>query len=57
MTSSCIFDSGSSKSPNFFVFSPISLKFDKGDNFLDSDYKNKPRLKVDNDLSQKLQFY
>ena len=40
---------------NFFVFYPICLKFDAGGNFEMLIAKRKPKLKLENDLSKKLQ--
>ena len=44
------------ENPNFFVFYPISLKFGIGGNFEMLIMKSKPKLKLENDLSKKLQF-
>ena len=59
MTSSCILGSVWVKkveNPNFFVFYPICLKFGIGGNFKMLITKNKRKLKLENDLSEKLQF-
>ena len=59
MTSSCILRSVRLKkveNPNFFVFYPICLKFGIGGNFEMLITKSKPKLKLENDLSKKLQF-
>ena len=59
MTPSCIFGSVQVKNgenPNFFVFYPIWLKFGMGCNFETLIKKRKPKLKLENDLSKKLQF-
>ena len=59
MTSSCILGSVRVKkveNPNFFVFYPIFLKFGIGGNFEMLITKSKPKLKLENDLSKKLQF-
>ena len=59
MTSSCILRSVPLKKveiPNFFVFYPICLKFGIGGNFEMLITKSKPKLKLENDLSKKLQF-
>ena len=44
------------ENPNFFVFYLICLKFDIGGNFEMLITKSKPKLKLENDLSKKLQF-
>ena len=59
MTSSCILGSVWVKkveNPNFFVFYPICLKFGIAGNFEMLITKSKPKLKLENDLSKKLQF-
>ena len=59
MTSSYILGSVQVKkleNPNFFVFYPICLKFGIGGNFEMLITKSKPKLKLENDLSKKLQF-
>ena len=59
MTSSCILGSGRVKkveNPSFFVLYPICLKFGVGANFEMLITKSKPELKLENDLSKKLQF-
>ena len=59
MTSSCILGSVWVKkveNPNFFVFYPICLKFGIEGNFEMLITKSKPKLKLENDLSKKLQF-
>ena len=59
MTSSFILGSVQVKkaeNPNFFVFHPICLKFSMGDNFEMLITKRKPKLKLEDDLSKKLQF-
>ena len=59
MTSSCILGSVWVKkveNPNFFVSYPICLKFGIGGNFETRITKSKPKLKLENDLSKKLQF-
>ena len=59
MTSSCILGSvrvKKVKNPNFFVFYPICLKFGIVGNFEMLITKSKPKLKLENDLSKKLQF-
>ena len=59
MTSSCILGSVRVKkvgNPNFFVFYPICLKFGMGGNFEMLITKSKPKLKLENDLSKKLEF-
>ena len=59
MTSSCILGSVWVKKVenlNFFVFYPIFLKFGIGGNFEILITKTKPKLKLENDLSKKLQF-
>ena len=44
------------ENPYFFVFYPIYLKFGIGGNFEMLITKSKPKLKLENDLSKKLQF-
>ena len=44
------------ENPNFFVFHPICLKFGIGGNFEMLITKSKPKLKLENNLSKKLQF-
>ena len=59
MTSSCILGFvwlKKAENPNFFVFYPICLKFGIGDNSEMLITKHKPKLKLENDLSKKLQF-
>ena len=59
MTSSCISGSIRQKKveiPNFFVFNPICLKFGIGANFEMLITKSNPKLRLDNDLSRKIQF-
>ena len=59
MTSSCILGSVQLKkaeNPNFFVFYPICLKFGIEGHFEMLITKSKPKLKLENDLSKKLQF-
>ena len=59
MTSSCILGSVRLKkveNPNFFVFNPICLKFGIGDNFEMLITKSNPKLRLENDLSRKMQF-
>ena len=59
MTSSCILGSVPVKkgeNPNFFVLYPICLKFGIRGNFEMLITKSKPKLKLENDLSKKLQF-
>ena len=58
MTSSCILGSVQVKkaeNPNF-LFYPNCLKFGTGDNSEILMTKSKPKLKLENDLSEKLQF-
>ena len=45
------------ENPNFFVFKPICLKFDTGGNFEMLITKSNPKLKLENDLSRKMQFF
>ena len=59
MTSSCIFGSVRLKiaeNPNFFVFNPICLKFGIGGNFEMLITKSNLKLRLENDLSRKMQF-
>ena len=59
MTSSCILGSvhvEKVENWNLFVFHPICLKFDIGANFEMLIAKRRPKLKLENDLSKKLQF-
>ena len=42
---------------NFFVFYPICLKFGIGGNFEMLITKSKPKLRLENDLSKKMQFF
>ena len=59
MTSSYILSSVRVKkveNPNFFVFYSICLKFGTGGNFETLITKSKPKLKLENNLSKKLQF-
>ena len=59
MTSSCILGSirvKKAENPNFSVFYPICLKFGIGGNFVMLITKSKPKLRLENDLSKKLQF-
>ena len=59
MTSSCILGSIRLKpveNPNFFVFTPICLKFGIGSNFEMLITKSNPKLRLENDLSRKMQF-
>ena len=59
MTSSCILGSVQLKKvekPNFFAFNPICLKFGIGDNFEMLITKSNPKLRLENDLSRKMQF-
>ena len=44
------------ENPNFFVFYSICLKFVIAGNFEMLITKSKPKLKLENDLSKKLQF-
>ena len=44
------------KNTNFFVFYPICLKFCTGGDFEMLIIKRQPKLKLENDLSKKLQF-
>ena len=45
------------ENPNFFVFHPICLKISIGGNFEMLIKKRKPKLKLENDLSKKCNFY
>ena len=59
MTSSCVLGSIRLKkveNPNFFGFYPICLKFGIGGNSEMLVMTSKPKLKLENDLSKKLQF-
>ena len=59
MTSSCILGSLRLKkveNPNFFVFNPNCLKFGIESNFEMLITKNNPKLRLENDLSRKMQF-
>ena len=59
MTSSCILGSIRLKkveNPNFFVFNPICLKFGIEGNFEMLITKSNPKLRLQNDLSRKMQF-
>ena len=59
MTSSCILCPIRLKkveNPNFFVFNPICLKFGIGGNFEMLITKSDPKLRLENDLSRKMQF-
>ena len=59
MASSCILGSAwvkKEENPNLFVFCSICLKFGIGGNFEMLITKSKPNLKLENDLSKKLQF-
>ena len=59
MTSSCILGSIRLKkveNPNFFVFNPICLKFCIVGNFEMLITKGNPKLRLENDLSRKMQF-
>ena len=44
------------ENPNFFVFYPIRLKFGIGGKFEILITKSEPELKLENDLSKKMQF-
>ena len=44
------------ENPNFFVFNPICLKFGIGGNFEMLITKSNPKLRLENDLSWKMQF-
>ena len=59
MTSSCILGFVRLKTvenPHFFVFNPIYLKFGLGGNFEMLITINSPKLRLDNNLSRKMQF-
>ena len=59
MTSSCILGSVQLKkveNNNFFVFNLICLKFGIRDNFEMLITKSNPKLRLENDLSRKMQF-
>ena len=59
MTSSCILGSVQLKkveNPNFFAFNPICLKFGTAGNFEMLITKSNPKLRLENDLSRKMQF-
>ena len=59
MTSSCILGSVQLKKVenlNFFAFNPICLKFGTGGNFEMLITKSNPKLRLENDLSKKMQF-
>ena len=59
MTSSCILGSArveKVENPNFFVFRPICSKFGTGGSF-EMLITKKTTLKLENDLSKKLQFF
>ena len=59
MTSSCILGSISLKkleNPNFFVFHLMCLIFGIGGNLEMLITKSKPKLRLENDLSEKMQF-
>ena len=60
MTSSCILGSVCLKkveNPNFFVFNPIYLKFGIRGNFEMLITKSNPKLRLENDLNRKMQFF
>ena len=44
------------ENPNFFVFNPICLKFGVEGNFVMLITKSNPKLRLDNNLSRKMQF-
>ena len=44
------------ENPNFFVFNTICLKFGIGGNFVMLIIKSNPKLRLDNNLSRKMQF-
>ena len=44
------------ENPNFFVFNPICLKFGLGGNFVMLITKRNPKLRLEDDLSRKMQF-
>ena len=59
MTSSCIFGLvrvKKAQNPNLFVFHPNYFKFGREGNFEMIMAKRKPKLKLENNLSRKLQF-
>ena len=59
MTSSCLLGSiqlKKLKNPNFFIFNPICLKFGIGGNFEMLITKSNHKLRLENDLSRKMQF-
>ena len=59
MTSFCILGSIQLKkveNPNVFVFNSICLKFSIGGNFEMLITKSNPKLRLDNNLSRKMQF-
>ena len=59
MTSSCIVGSVWLKkveNPDFFVFNPICLKFGVEGNFETLITKCNPKLRLEDDLSRKMQF-
>ena len=59
MTSSCILGFIRLKkveNPDLFVFNPICLKFGIGGNFEMLITKSNPKLRLENDLSRKIQF-
>ena len=59
MMSYCILGSVQLKkveNPNFFVFNPICLQFGMGGNFEMLITKSNPKLRLENDLSRKMQF-
>ena len=59
MKSSCIVSSVQLKeveNPNFFVFNPICSKFGIGGNFEMLITKSNPKLRLENNLSRKMQF-
>ena len=60
MLSSCILGSVQLKkveNPNFFVFNLICLKFGAGGNFEMLITKCNPKLRLENDLGRKMQFF
>ena len=60
MTSSCILGSIQLKKVenlDFFVFFPICLKFGIGGNFEMLITKSKPKLRLENNLGKKIQFF
>ena len=59
MTSSCILGSvwlKKAENRNFFVFNLICLKFGIGGNFKMLITKSNPKLRLENDLSRKMEF-